>query len=194
VNLKEGDFDLDDTLKIKCNHSFKPLNLRDEDGIAKWTPQSLTFTTMPHSTRSSSLSRAPTLKFPGDARTSIRTSMEKFPEMDTLDGQSPYTASPIRTNGYINGAPSVDRWQPRRDSGLREPPWTNGHTSTGGKGHGRQKSLSDAFRTIRTRNGSVSANVHEISDALKAPVSPKLIVRSTTSTPPHYPQMLISHV
>jgi solute carrier family 35 protein E1 len=57
---------------------------------------------------------------------------------------------------------------------LRGSAWTNVQ-SLGGK-HGRQKSLSDAFRTIRTRRASVSANVHEISDALKAPVSPKLIV------------------
>lgn len=37
--------------------------------------------------------------------------------------------------------------------------------------------MTDAFRTIRTRKGSVNANINEISDALKAPVSPKLIVR-----------------
>ncbi|KAK2612839.1 hypothetical protein QQS21_001119 [Conoideocrella luteorostrata] len=45
-----------------------------------------------------------------------------------------------------------------------------------GRGHGRQKSLSDAFRTIRTRKGSVSQNAHEIADALRAPVSPKLVI------------------
>lgn len=39
--------------------------------------------------------------------------------------------------------------------------------------------MSDAFRTIRTRKASVSANVHEIGDALKAPVSPKLVVCRT---------------
>ena len=117
--------------------------------------------------------------------------MEKFPEMETLDGQSLYTASSMRTNGYINDVPSVDGWQPRRYSGLRDPPRTNGQTSTGGKEHGKQKSLGDAFRTIRTRSGSVSANVHEISDALKAPISPKLIVRSPP-LPLLCSQMLIS--
>lgn len=109
--------------------------------------------------------------------------MEKFPEMESLDRQSPYAASPIRTNGYSNGTPVLDRWQSRPDSGFRESSWTNGQTSTGGKGHAQQKSLNDALRTIRTRNGSVSENVHEISDALKAPVSPKLIVRLPTLPP-----------
>jgi solute carrier family 35, member E1 len=51
----------------------------------------------------------------------------------------------------------------------------------GGASYGRQKSLSDAFRTIRTRRASVGANAHEIAEALKAPVSPKLIVRNSIS-------------
>lgn len=42
--------------------------------------------------------------------------------------------------------------------------------------HGRQKSISEAIKTIRTRKGSVSANAAEIADALKAPVSVRLIV------------------
>lgn len=41
--------------------------------------------------------------------------------------------------------------------------------------HGRQKSLSDAFKTIRTRKGSMSQNAQEIAEALKAPVSWTLI-------------------
>lgn len=39
-----------------------------------------------------------------------------------------------------------------------------------------RKSLSDAFRTVRTRKGSVSQNAQEIASALKAPVSLKLVV------------------
>ncbi len=130
---------------------------------------------MPHSTREPSLNRVSS-KFSGDTRNNPRTSMEKFPDhVDSLDVQSMYLSSPIASNnGYISGSASADRWQPRRDSALRGPAWTNGQSSGGI--HGRQKSLSDALRTIRTRRGSVSANVHEISDALKAPVSPKLIV------------------
>lgn len=135
---------------------------------------------MPHSTRVSSLTPPPSFNFPGDTRTSIRTSMEKFPDMNSLDGKSPYLASPVQMNGHNNLPSSTDRWQPRRASAPRVVAWENGETSTGGKGHGRQKSLGDALRTIRTRKGSVSANVHEISDALKAPLSPKLIVCNPT--------------
>lgn len=127
---------------------------------------------MPHSTRGPSPGRTAAFKFPGDTKASSRTSMEKFPDLDTFDGQSLYDYNTAKSNGYpSNGAPSVERWNSRE----RGESWANGHPSSG-KGHGRQKSLSDAFRTIRTRKGSVSANVHEISDALKAPVSPKLIV------------------
>lgn len=127
---------------------------------------------MPHSTRESSLNRLSS-KLPSDTR-NPRISMEKFPDhVDSLDGQFLYQQSPVASsNGFIGGPAPADRWQPRRDSGLRGAGWAN--ASTGG--HTRQKSLSDAFRTIRTRRASVSANVHEISDALKAPVSPKLIV------------------
>lgn len=119
---------------------------------------------------------------------------EKFPDVDpaTMNGHydgSNRSMSPWKSNGYAyangNGASNLngstmlngDRWYPRRESqsrgqrfGRAAPP------STSPYGHGRQKSLSDAIRTIRARHGSVSQNAHEIADALKAPVSPKLIV------------------
>lgn len=100
--------------------------------------------------------------------------MEKFPDhVDSLDGQPLYQSSPISSsNGFIGGPASEPRWQPRRNSALKGPGWANGNTG----GHNRQKSLSDAFRTIRTRRASVSANVQEVAGALKAPVSPKLII------------------
>jgi solute carrier family 35 protein E1 len=141
---------------------------------------------MPHSTRASSATRVSNFKFLGDTnKPNMRSSMEQFPDhVEPTDAQSPYnySASPTRNGkGYTNGAPSLDRWQPRRDSGVRGSAWGNGSTSTGGRGHDRQKSLSDALRTIRGRGGSVSANVHEIGDALKAPVSPRLVVRNPPS-------------
>jgi solute carrier family 35 protein E1 len=127
---------------------------------------------MPHSTRASSLSQVPSFKFPNDSNPASRISMEHFPESSELNaGIPPYTLGLKPPNGQAPG----ERWQPRRDSNLRGSAWTNKDTSTAG-GHSRQKSLSDALRTLRTRRGSVSANVHEIGDALKAPVSPKLIV------------------
>lgn len=152
---------------------------------------------MPHSTRPSvTLTQHGDTNNKNTAAATVRTSMEKFPDMNTgnLDGTSQYFASPISTingNGSINGnnngngngihgaAPSADRWQSsRRESRLRGASWLD-HPTNGSPrhhGHTKQKSLGDALRTIRTRKGSVSANVHELSDALKAPVSPKLIV------------------
>ncbi|CAG8971082.1 hypothetical protein HYALB_00009682 [Hymenoscyphus albidus] len=142
---------------------------------------------MPHSTRASSAPRLSSLKFPGDRErerelSSTRSSMEKFPDhVEPSDGQPSYNypSSPTHTgNGYANGPPPVDRFPPRRESAMRGAAWNssnNGTATTGGRGHSRQKSLTDAFKTIRARNGSVSANVQEIGEALKAPVSPKLI-------------------
>ncbi|KAK2624177.1 hypothetical protein QTJ16_006127 [Diplocarpon rosae] len=127
---------------------------------------------MPHSIRKSGL---PSFKFPADSLPTMRISMDKLPDqVESIDGQSPYPTSPTRPNSYTNRSGSADRWQPRRDSGPRGST-SNGQASTGGR-RSRQKSLSDAFKTIRTRKGSVSANVHEVADALKAPVSPKLII------------------
>lgn len=74
----------------------------------------------------------------------------------------------------MNGTQPSDQWQSVRDNNMS---WGNGRGSNSGIRHGRQKSLSDAFKTIRTRRASVSANAHEIAEALKAPISVKLIVR-----------------
>ena len=65
------------------------------------------------------------------------------------------------------------KWPSRKESFVS---WSQ-MKSNGATRHGRQKSLSDAFKTIRSRKGSVTANAQEIADALKAPVSFKLVVR-----------------
>ena len=108
--------------------------------------------------------------------------MEKFPEHNETfvfpaEGRA---RSPNKSNGLANGRnQSQDRWQSRKEDGVGGSTWMNGRASSVGRPHGRQKSLSDAFRTIRTRRASVSANAQEIAEALKAPVSPKLIVCNT---------------
>ncbi|RFU24771.1 hypothetical protein B7463_g11563, partial [Scytalidium lignicola] len=124
---------------------------------------------MPHSTRETSRTAINTLKSPGvDPQ---RTSMEKFPDhIEMPEMQSAHTIHSNIPNGSTNGSSPADQWHTRRSNILGGASW-----SKGGKTHSRQKSLSDAFKTIRTRKGSVSSNVHEISDALKAPVSPTLI-------------------
>jgi solute carrier family 35 protein E1 len=42
--------------------------------------------------------------------------------------------------------------------------------------HGRQKSLTEAIKTVRGRKASISENAHEIAESLKAPVSWKLVI------------------
>jgi solute carrier family 35, member E1 len=70
------------------------------------------------------------------------------------------------------------RWTARRPSG--RVGWSdagNGLPSSyGGARHARQKSLSEAIRNIRARRASMGQNALEIADALKVPVSPKLVV------------------
>ena len=143
---------------------------------------------MPHSTTSSASIRAPSLNRtaslksalhdhgPGADHPSAAAQMlEKFPEYP--DGLlNPSTAdarhsSPSRANGYANGAASAERWQPRRSS--RGVTWSQQNQP---KGHRRGSSITDAVRNFRNRHGSISQNAHEIADALKAPVSPRLVV------------------
>ncbi|KAE8843990.1 hypothetical protein HRS9122_05093 [Pyrenophora teres f. teres] len=96
------------------------------------------------------------------------------PEEDHRYGlSSSRSASPspaVHTNGSSTPA---DRWQPRKESRF---PAMNGSAQGPTTRHGRQKSLSEALKTIQTRKGSVSQNAHELADALKAPLSPRLIV------------------
>lgn len=123
---------------------------------------------------SSSSSRTETFKFPDFE--------QPLPPRDSLtipkEEESAKTSARIPSPNHVskpNGILHSGKWQQRRDSHLA---WgdTNGHGVGSGSRHGRQKSLSDAIRTIRTRKGSVSANAQELAEALKAPVSIKLVV------------------
>jgi solute carrier family 35, member E1 len=78
-------------------------------------------------------------------------------------------------NGLPAGLHSSERWPARKTSRNQWSAWANG-TAGGGTRHGRQKSLSEAIKTVRTRKMSMSENAHEIADSLKAPVSPRLVV------------------
>ncbi|KAL7928693.1 triose-phosphate transporter family domain-containing protein [Trichoderma chlorosporum] len=90
--------------------------------------------------------------------------MEKFPSLSASpsplgsNGLNDLGSANGHANGHANGYPATNAW------------------SSSGRSHSRQKSLGDAFRTIRARNGSMSQNAHEIADALRAPVSPKLVI------------------
>ncbi|KAL4737072.1 triose-phosphate transporter family-domain-containing protein [Aspergillus similis] len=102
-----------------------------------------------------------------DLQTSVRVSspepmaspIDKFPAFhdEQFDNAGPTTLYPNTTIRY---APS-DRWdyKPVRDS-KRRP----------------RKSISETISAIRTRNGSVSANAQDLAQALRAPVSYRLIM------------------
>ncbi|KAL8974071.1 MAG: hypothetical protein Q9197_001690 [Variospora fuerteventurae] len=121
--------------------------------------------------RSSSLNQIETVKFPDlelqDSRGYIPTHQEDQ-IWHHITGRIPSPRSYPRPNGTVRH----DKWQAKRENHIA---WSNGHLAGTPSKHARQKSISEAIRTIRTRKGSVSANAAELADALKAPVSVKLI-------------------
>lgn len=133
---------------------------------------------MPHSTSSGSQKRAPSQSRSKGARdpsvdSREPSTTEKFPDFDQ-------SSAAYRPNIYGNGSAALpgDVWKPRRESSAHQKKWVPslpGQPSQG-HGHGRRQSMHDALRNIRARGGSVTQNAQEIADALRAPVSPTLIV------------------
>lgn len=103
-----------------------------------------------------------------DLQTSVRVSspqpmdspIDKFPPFHD-EQQDAAESKTLYPNSTIKYAPN-DRWdyRPARDP-KRRP----------------RKSISETISAIRTRNGSVSANAQDLAQALRAPVSYRLIVR-----------------
>ena len=97
---------------------------------------------------------------------------ERFPSFDNSGpyfNQANVTESPIETQSAHSVVPEY-KWPARKASQrLRD-----------GRQHGHQprRSVSDALNRFRTRQGSVSENTKELAQALKAPVSYRLIVCS----------------
>ena len=98
------------------------------------------------------------------------------------DNEGSSSAARVPSPNKRAGPTSIysDRWQPRKENHLA---WENGLINVAGprSGHGRQKSIGEAIKTIRTRKGSISANAHELADSLKAPLSVKLVVSILSS-------------
>ena len=113
----------------------------------------------------------PREKFPNLDVSKDEESFPKYDESGNSRSGSVRPLSPARTNGVLHS----ERWQAsRKDNYLA---WGDGHLNVAGpRQHGRHRSLSDAFRNIRTRKASVSENAHEIAEALKAPISLKILV------------------
>ena len=123
---------------------------------------------------SSASSQGETVKFPDFEDSTPSEYLVPHPEEGHSEKPVPRLSSPGKLPNH-NGNLHNDRWQYKKDHHIA---WSNGHVKGPTRGHGRQPSLSEAIRTIRTRKGSVSANAQEIAEALKAPVSIKLIVSS----------------
>lgn len=136
----------------------------------RWDHESMSTMTSTSERRwSTSSNHAENFKFPDfEVSPSPRSHLPVYGEEGATGRPSARTPSPNalpKSNGILHS----ERWQARGENHVA---WSNGQ----GTRHSRQKSLSDAIRTIRTRKGSVSANAHEIADALKAPVSVRLVV------------------
>lgn len=102
---------------------------------------------------------------------------EKFPSFDDTRSsfqQNAPAVSESPSDISPGAAPFTNqdfKWPARKMSQrLRDarPPGIYGHRS--------RRSVSEAINKFRTRQGSVSENAHELAEALKAPVSYKLIV------------------
>ena len=104
---------------------------------------------------------------------STSSPIDKFPPYeDTLDAVAGSTR-PNRSASVKYGPNEL--WEPRKAS-FYSREYANGGSLRNPK-HRPRKSISEAIMTIRTRNGSMSANAHELAQALRAPVSYRLTVR-----------------
>lgn len=104
----------------------------------------------------------------------LSSPLDKFPPFvdnasdTTIDSDIVRSTQPLRND-------TDDLWQPRKAGQF---PWEHVNGLAISK-HRSRKSISEAITTIRTRNASMSANAHELAEALRAPVSYRLIVRLT---------------
>lgn len=125
----------------------------------------------PNVERRRSSSSNPRERFPDFDASQSGDHLPGYDEREIGRGGSARTLSPAKTNGVLHS----ERWQTRKDTHLA---WGDGHLNIAGpRQHGRHRSISDAFRNIRTRKASVSENAHEIAEALKAPISIRILVR-----------------
>ncbi|TKA64166.1 hypothetical protein B0A55_10714 [Friedmanniomyces simplex] len=85
------------------------------------------------------------------------------------------TPKPLE-HGLPNGLHSSERWPGRKSSRMQQWSALANGAAGGGMRHGRQKSLTEAIKTVRMRKMSISETAHEVADSLKAPVSMKLVV------------------
>lgn len=105
--------------------------------------------------------------------TAVRASTEneRFPSFDY--SAQPSFGLPAVSESPAEARPIEYKWPSRRASSQRLPL----ARGPGQYSHRPKRSVSDALAKFRNRQGSVSENAQELAEALKAPVSYKLIVR-----------------
>ena len=121
-------------------------------------------------------------------RSSSSNPRERFPDLDASSPGEHFSdyydysesehgrtgSARISSPAKTNGLQYHEMWQTWKDNHLA---WEDGHLNVAGlRQHGRQRSIGDAFRNARTRKTSVSESAHEIAEALKAPVSLRILV------------------
>ena len=106
---------------------------------------------------------------------SMNSPLDKFPPLGEEVYDTQTNPGDTARKSFTRN-PHHDVWQPRR---AEHKMWERANGSVLGTRHKPSKSISEAITTIRTRNASVSANAQELAQALKAPVSYRLIVRTT---------------
>lgn len=101
----------------------------------------------------------------------MENACEKFPSFEDTrpEDKLHVIASPQDVNSPANSPNS--KWPARKST---QAGWEN--RNGGLQKHRPKRSVSEAFDNLRQRRGSISANTHELAEALKAPVSYRLIV------------------
>jgi solute carrier family 35, member E1 len=110
---------------------------------------------------------------------------EKFPSFDDARPEEKFRPvfSPQEATSSPLGNPLAGKDWPLRKSSFTG--WEN-RNGGGLPKHRAKRSVSEAFDNFRQRRGSITANTQELAEALKAPVSYKLIV----SRPPAGPKRI----
>jgi solute carrier family 35, member E1 len=107
---------------------------------------------------------------PSPSRQSMDNAKEQFPPYEDLRPD-------FKPNTVINSSPSttsspVGPWPARRSS----PSGRDTKKLGGLHRHRPKRSVGEAFDNFRQRRGSISANTQDLAEALRAPISYKLIV------------------
>ena len=104
---------------------------------------------------------------------------ERFPSFDDTSPNFHLSPSAVVSESPLEIAPGQlptqdFKWPPRKMSQrLRDARPSGVYT------HRPRRSVTDAIHKFRTRQGSVSENAQELAEALKAPISYKLIVNTS---------------